>query len=118
LPWRVFLECAEELADDSLRGYHQERMAQQPIIVGIRRDLGAFIRVHAQIEHGRGPHANERITPDRERFFHSLFAEHKLPIIVAKANELPVVVEIEKFLTRGFILLASQVRKLGDYNEA
>jgi hypothetical protein len=107
LPWWVFLECADELANYSLRGYHQERMAQQPIVVGVRRDLGALIRVHPQIEHGRGPHADERITPDRERSFHSLFAEHELPIIVSKANELSVIIEVEKFLTRGLILLAS-----------
>jgi hypothetical protein len=68
--------------------------------------------VHAQIEQGRRPHADERFAPDLDRAFDPLLAEHDLPIVHAHRHELAVVVEVEEIPARQLFLLSGQVREL------
>src|SRR5262249_53845450 len=82
LTLRIVPERHKELADVVLRRNNQERVIQKPIVVGIRRDIGALVRVGPQIEHLRKAQVGERLRPDSKRSRGSLLHEHKLPVIV------------------------------------
>src|SRR5262245_46469526 len=112
LPRREIFEGRDELAHDGLSRHHQERMADAPLVIGVRRDVGPLVGIHSQVVQLRQPQAGERLRPDPQRAFNALLAEHLLPILVADRHELAVVVEVEEFLARGLVLLAGQVGKL------
>jgi Putative MetA-pathway of phenol degradation len=111
LPWRELLECRDELTHDGLCRYDDESVPEYPIIVGVRRDFGALIGIHAQIEQRRGPRAHERLPPHRQRPFGSLLTKHDFPILHTNSHELAVVVEIKECLARR---LGYDYRQLSD----
>ena len=59
---------------------------------------------HAQRRERLGPHLHGAGRP--------LLHEHDLPVFVAQADEIAVVVEVEKLLTRAPRLLTGQIRQL------
>src|SRR5580692_7922837 len=112
LSWRELLERSDDLRHDRLRSHHQEPMTEHPIIVCVRSDIRALIRVHAQVVEQRKPPAGERLAPDVERARGLLLAEHKLPVVDAQRHDVAVVVEVDEAPARGMVLLSGQVREL------
>src|SRR6516162_6415557 len=78
----VHVEAGRLLALRIVPERHQELAIQKPIVVGIRRDIGALVRVGPQIEHLRKAQVGERLRPDSKSSRGSLLHEHKLPVIV------------------------------------
>ena len=83
-----------------------------PVIVGVRGNLGPLVRIHAKVEHRRSPHTDEGFPPDRQGTFLALLAKYGLPVLIARGDELTVVIEIKKLGASGFVLLAGQVSQL------
>src|SRR5271157_807184 len=55
LPRRVVLKGHQEIAHVSLRRDQQVGVIQQPVIVGVRSDVRALVRVRSQVEDQRDP---------------------------------------------------------------
>src|SRR5262245_24077548 len=50
LSWWKRLERFKKLPDKLLCRHEQEDVVQQPIVIGVGRDVGSFVRVEAQVE--------------------------------------------------------------------
>ena len=50
LSLRILLERHEEITDVALGGHEQEDVIHQPVVVRVRGDVGAFVRVGPEIE--------------------------------------------------------------------
>ena len=109
LPLRVVLEGHQELAHVGLRGHQQEDVIDQPVVVGVRSDVRPLVRVRPEIEHLRDPQAGERVRPDEHRSRGPLLHEHQLPVVVAQAGQLLVVVDVEERFPRALRGLPGQV---------
>src|ERR1044071_1196005 len=96
LPRRELLERVNELRDQGLRRNRQERQLEHPVVVGIRRDVGAFVRIHAQVVHFWRTQAGERFAPDLDGSGLTLLTEDQFHVLVSHRDKLAVVVEIEE----------------------
>src|SRR5262245_56953586 len=108
--WEL-LERLEELPDDLLRGDADEGVVEPPVVVRVRRNVGSLIWVHPQIVELRKTHGGERLTPDLERSLGALLGKDELPVVVAQADEVGVVVEVVELRARALGRLAGQVRQ-------
>lgn len=95
--------CHQELTHVILRGHHQEGVVEQPIVVGVRGNIRAFIRIGPEVEDLRYPQVGERIGPNEHRSRGSLLHERQLPVIVAQPGQLLVVVDVQKRFPRALI---------------
>ena len=109
--WRCgySLKRRQELADIVLRGNHQEDVIHQPVVIGVRGDVGALVRIGAQVEDLGNPQVDERLRPQGQRARDLLLQEHELPVVVAQRRQLLVVVEVEERLARALRRLPRQV---------
>src|SRR4029079_3720408 len=89
--WEV-LERTDELRHQSLHRHDEECVAEHPVVIGVRGDLGALIWVHPQIEHGGRAQTGERIAPDCRCPFGPLLAENEFPVISPYRHQLTVVI--------------------------
>ena len=112
LPRGIVLEAINEGRGNRLSPQHHVGLAERPIVVGVRGDIAALVRVHAQIVNlGESP-AGERLSPDVERASSFLLTEDSFPISGPYRDELAIVVEVDEALPIGMVLLASQEWKL------
>jgi hypothetical protein len=110
---RIFLECRQKRAHDRLRRDEYARsVGHQPVVVGIRRDIRALIRVRPQIEEFRRSQLRKRLGPDSQRAGRTLFLKDNLPVLVTQRDLIAIVVEIDELLPSPTLLLARQVGKL------
>ena len=105
------LNVARNSPTMSLRRHEDKRVADHPVVIGVRRDVGPFVGVHPQIEDLGQPQFSERFGPNRHRARGALFGEDKLPVVVAQAKQVALVAEVEELLARIFRGLAGQVRQ-------
>src|SRR6185436_17368817 len=111
LAGRKLLERGEELANDVLGGDTDEGVVEPPIVVRVRRHVRPFEWVGQEIEKFWKPQGRGRLTPDLQRSRDALFLEDELPVVVAQADQLGVVVEVEELLARTLLRLAGQERQ-------
>ena len=107
------LNVARNCADDGLRRHEDKRVADQPVPIRVRRDVGPFVGVHPQIEDLRQPQLSERFGPNPHRALGALFGKNKLPVVVAQGHQVALVAEVEELLARIFRGLAGQVEAAG-----
>ena len=110
LPLRIVLKRQQELAHVVLRGDHQEGVIKKPVVVGVRRDVRALIRVSAEVEDFRNTQVGERVSPNEHCSRSTLLHEHKFPIVVSQPGQLLVVVDVKERLPRALRSLSGQVR--------
>src|SRR5262245_24556074 len=91
---REFLERLEELADDLLRGHTDKGVVEPPVVVRVRRDVGPLVGIRSQIEEFRKAQGGEGLAPHPQRSRGALLRENKLPVVVAQADEVGVIVEV------------------------
>ena len=107
------LKVARNGRHDGLRRDERTRAVRhEPVVVGVRRDVRALVRVRPQVEEFRDTQLGERLGPDLQGARRALLLEHELPVFVAQGDEIAVVVEVDELLARAALLLAGQVRKL------
>src|SRR6266850_2535746 len=70
---RKLFESRQEWSDDRLRRQHQVAAVEEPVVVRVRRDVGALERIGPQIEELRNAQRCERLRPDPHRPRHALF---------------------------------------------
>ena len=87
-------------------------MIQEPVPVGVRRDVRPLEWVGAQVVHLHQPQFREGLGPDLQRAWRTLLLEHELPVLVAKSDQIAVVVEVDELLPRAVRLLAREIWKL------
>src|SRR5215469_6514847 len=109
---RKVFESANKVRRNRLGSVQQKGLLQRPGVVRVRRDIRAFIWIHAQIVEFWQPPTRKRFSPDIEGAWGLLFAEDKLPISKAYRHELTVVIDVDEPLTIRVLLFPSQVRKL------
>lgn len=63
---RVFLEGSEECRRVFPGWHDQEGVTEQPVVAGVRRDVGLFDRIGAQVEHLRQAQLGEGLGPDAQ----------------------------------------------------
>src|SRR4051794_32230261 len=68
-------EGLQELRGDRGRVEDQEVVPEQPLVVGVRGDVGVLERVGTEVEQLRHPQRHERLGPYLERSRHSLLHE-------------------------------------------
>src|ERR1700742_1931261 len=73
---RELLERVEELRRHRRRVEHEEVAPDEPVVVGVGRDVGVFVRVGAQVEQLGHPQWGERLGPDAQRALAPLFGEY------------------------------------------
>src|SRR5262249_24160076 len=83
LPLRVLLERRQELAHVVLGRHEQEGVVHHPVVVRVRRDVRALVRIGPEIEELRHPQGHEWLGPDLQCPAHPLFHENDLPVVVA-----------------------------------
>src|SRR5262249_3699719 len=82
----------EELADDRGRAEdHAGTVGDQPVVVGVRRDVGALVGVGAEVEELRDAQGRERLGPDAHGALDALLLEDGLPLPVAQRHQGAVV---------------------------
>ena len=106
---RVILEGHQELADVILSGDEQEDVIHDPVVIGVRGDVRALVRVRPEIEQFRNPQGDERFRPEAEGARGLLLLEHDLPVVIAQGDQLLVVVDVEERFSRSPRNLSGQV---------
>ena len=86
-------------------------MVEDPVPIGVRRDVGAFVRIHPEVVDLGQAQWSKRLGPNRHCARHALLGEHHLEVVVAHRHQVAFVAEIEELLTRIFRGLAGQVRQ-------
>src|SRR5258705_9172659 len=110
---RILLEGGQEWRHDGLRRDEWTRSVRyEPVIVGIRRDIGAFVGIGPQVEEFRDTQLGKRLGPDSHRARRALLLEHELPVFVAERDEIAIIVEVDELLARATVLLSGEVREL------
>ena len=93
----------------ALRGEDRgTRVVEDPVVVGVRGDVGPLVGVGAQVEELGHPQRDERLGPDLQRALDALLHEDDLPVVEPQRDQVAVVVEVDEALARA--LLASPVR--------
>ena len=105
------LNVSRNCVDDRGAVEHQVDAVDQPVPVGVRRDVGALERVGAQVEQLRRPQWGERLEPDLQRALAALLLEHDLPVLRPDAEHVAVVGEVDHPAARALVHLAGQVRQ-------
>src|SRR5581483_5087867 len=108
---REFLECGEELSDNFLRRNEEVRMVEEPVVVGVRRDVRPLVWIGPQIVELRNPQGNERLSPEPERSLGALFFKNDLPIVVTQSHKFGIVIEVEEILARTLLRFAGEERQ-------
>src|SRR4029453_15601491 len=93
--WKLF-ERLQKRSHGGLRGHEQIDMVEEPVVMGLRCDAGAFERVGAQIVELRHAQRDKRLGPDPQCAGGALLHEYELPVVVTQAGELPSAGEIKK----------------------
>src|SRR5579862_3798667 len=70
----------------------------EPVIVLIRRDIGALVRVHSQVKELREPQRSERIRPDQQIPGSALFLEDNLKVTETRGHQVSIIVEIKEII--------------------
>ena len=84
-------------------------LAHRPVPVGVRRDVGALVRIHAQIEEQREA-ATVNGSPQISRVPGVCCSQNtNFQFSTAHRDEVAVVVEVDEILPVGLVLLAGQV---------
>ena len=86
-------------------------MVEEPVVIGIRCNVGALVRIGAQIVELRHAQRDKRLGPDPQCAGGALLHEYELPVVVTQAREIAVVREIEVLYARAFLFLARQIRQ-------
>jgi hypothetical protein len=68
------------------------------VIVGVRGNVRALVRIRPQIEELWNAQLGERLGPDAQRAIGVLLLEYDLPVLVAHGDEIAVVVEVHELL--------------------
>ena len=105
LPWRKVLEGRQELADIGLRRDQHEGVIEQPVVVGVRGDVGALVRIEPEIEDQRHAQVVKGSAQTRKRSRGPLLHEDELPVVVAQSRQIAVVGEVEELLARALCRL-------------
>ena len=87
MPRRELLERVEEHRRHRRRVEDEEVVPQEPLVVGVRRDVGVLEGVGAQVEQLGHPQRGERLRPDPQRALAALLGEHDLPVLEAHRDE-------------------------------
>src|SRR6187549_3631249 len=93
---------------DGLGRHTNKRMVEPPVVIGIRGDVRPFIRIGPQIEQLWKAQRSERLAPDPQRSRNALFGKYKLPVVVAQADQVGVVVEVVELLAWARLCLTGQ----------
>jgi hypothetical protein len=67
LSLRIVLERHQELSDIFLRRHELEGVIKKPVVVSVRGNVRALVRVGSEIEDFRNPQVGERLRPDAQR---------------------------------------------------
>src|SRR6266850_7387574 len=94
----IFLEGSQKWAHEGLRREEWGRtVAHEPVVVGVRRNVGALVGVRPQVEEFRDAQLGKRLGPDSHRALRALLLEDNLPVFIAQGHDIAIVVEVEKF---------------------
>src|SRR5262249_46093313 len=91
---------------------HKIDAVDDPIPIGVGRDICSLKRVRAQIVYFGNAEFRERVAPDQQRSRLTLLLEHELPALEPQRNQITVVIEVDEFLPRAVGLLPGQVGEL------
>jgi hypothetical protein len=83
LAWREIFEGCQELGNLGLCRNQQERVIHHPVVIGIRGDARAFVRIGAEVEYQRQAQLRERLGPDSQCTRGTLLGKDELPVVVA-----------------------------------
>src|SRR5689334_25364055 len=67
LAWRILLEGLQKPAHRGLRSIHDKSVVDDPVPVGVGRDVRAFVRIGPQVKHLADAKSRERFGPDEQR---------------------------------------------------
>lgn len=110
---RIVLECSEEFSRHGRCGEEDSSaVGHQPVVVGVRGNIGSLVGVRPKVEQLRDPQARERFRPDPHRSLRALLLEDDFPILVAKRHQVAIVVEIEESISGALGLPAGEVGQL------
>ena len=73
---------------------HQIGVLTRQSSYGIRDDVGPLVGIHPQIEYLRNAIGGERLVPDRKAAWILLLGEYRLPVVMAIADQIAIVIEI------------------------
>jgi hypothetical protein len=96
---RELLEGAQESANELLRGNKNERVLDTPAPVVHAFMVRRLEGIGSNVEQLWQPQRDERLLPNLHAFA-ALFRENDLPLVIAKADERAIIVEVEE-LARG-----------------
>src|SRR5215467_2319932 len=82
---------------------------QEPVVVGVRSNVGALERVGSQVEDLRHAQGSERLCPYAHRSFASLLHENHLPIVETQRNQVSIVIEVDEALSWAMLLFSGQI---------
>src|SRR3954468_4826274 len=96
---RIVFEGRKERAYDC-RGRNKDAgsIRHQPVVVGVRRDVSAFVRIGAQVVELGDAKGRERFGPDAQSAGCPLLLEHDLPVLIAQGDDIAVIVEVDELL--------------------
>src|SRR5271166_2744100 len=66
LPLWVIPERHQKLTHIVLCRDKKEGVVEQPVVIGIRGDVGALVRIRPQVEYFRNPQIRERVGPNEQ----------------------------------------------------
>jgi hypothetical protein len=72
------------IRDFELRRDKDEGVDDDPVPIHIRRDVGALLGVHPQIEDFRHPQFDERFGPNPRRSLRARFGKDNLEVVIAQ----------------------------------
>ena len=85
-------------------------MIEHPVVVGVRCNVRPLVGVQPEVEDLRYTERGERLGPDAHGAGGPLFHERQLPVVVAQAGHLLVVVDVNERVPRALRGLPRQVR--------
>src|SRR5580692_9652292 len=83
---RKLLERCQKLSDQGLRRDEQEDVVHNPIVIGVRRDVGVLVRIGPQIEELRNSQMSEWFSPEFKCASGTLLGEYDLPVVIAQGQ--------------------------------
>ncbi len=106
---RKLLEGRKEFAYVGRRRRHQEDTIEEPIVIGVRRDLPTLIGIAPQVEQQRHTQDGPGFRPGPHGLREAMLQEDDLPVVVAQSGHITGVREIEDLVARCLFLFAQKV---------
>src|SRR5262245_20137410 len=83
-------------------------MVEPPVVIGVRSDVRLLIRIGPQVEELWKPQGSKRFLPYQQSSLGALFGKNKLPVVVAQADQVGVIIKVVELFARTLLRLAGQ----------